>query len=285
MDALSGEHRALVAHRRRIAVVFPREHGAWAMMSVPYIAGLLAGWGADDGRERVAAGVAGLIAVVLLHLGRPSLVRLLKRRVLDGDAAAELLPLAAGAAAFLLPGIAVFLYLGFAAGYPDLVWLAGGAAILGAWHTIHSVRRRERTEVAELIGVALLTMTAPLGYYLGRGSLGMEAFTLWALSALYFGASIFVVRARLRGFPQGEAGRRFAGNKAAAYLLFMAAAVAVIVIAGGAPALVAFAFLPAFIWSIISLARTGSRLKVKREGIVQSVLSVWFLVILAAAFY
>jgi len=254
------------------------------MLLAPYLAGLLVAWSADWSSARVIQGIAGLTGIVMLHMGRPSLVRLLKRRVVAGPARDDLLPLAAGAALFLLPGAAIFLFLGSMGGYPGLWWLAAAALLFGGLHTIYSLRRRERSELAELIGVMLLTMTAPLGFYLGSGSFARQSWTIWALSALYFGASIFVIRARLRGAGVKSPVCLQPVISAWAYLAFMVSAVIFLVFTGLVPYAASMAFLPALLWSGNSLAHTGSRLQVKREGVVQSVLALWFLAMLTGAY-
>lgn len=280
---------------RRISLIFPREHGAWAVLLVPYAAGFVAGLrtGAGEPPGGAAPGVAGLLglgAVLLLHLGRPSAMRLIKRRRAGRVFSAEEASLLIGAALTLLPALLVFLWLALAAGYADVLWLALAAAALGAFHTVYSLRRRERSAGAELAGVALLTLGAPLGFYLGSGFLGTDALRFWLLSGLYFGISIFVVRARIRGAAMSRSRTLSLREKvdlavkAAAYLLAMAAIAGLLAATGWIPWEALLAFLPATAWSAASLMRIGTALKVTREGIVQTLMSLWFLVVALAVF-
>lgn len=289
MDAFRQHgHSALAYRRRKITLVFPREHGAWAMLLVPFVAGLAAGVNDHWTAAAATAGLLGLAGIIFLHLGRPSLIRLLKRRMANGSFGQDSLPLAAGFAALFLPGVAIILLLGLAAGYSGLFWFALGAASLAALHTSFSLRHRDRSAVAELIGVLLLTMSAPLGFYLGNGALKTESLLLWFLTWLYFGASIFVVKARLRGAASRSrltpAKKLRLGYKIVVYLAFMAAAISTMVITDLVPAAVALAYIPALLWSLISVASIGSELRVKQEGVIQTALAIWFLVVLMAAF-
>jgi hypothetical protein len=263
--------------------VLPREHGAWAILLAPYAIGATAG-----GLSWTQA--AGLVAVLLGFFSRPPLALLLKRRSRgappsDDNALLWLnfgLPLAA--AVILLVSMMLL---------RQLWWLPiFGAVALALFlaHALMALRRRERSVPAELLGISLLTLTAPLAYYLGHGNITGEAAMLWLLCAAYFGASVFFVKMKLKAAVAGrrrlpDAGRVSLAASSLLYTAVMAALVLVATSAGWAPPLVPAAFGPVTIYALWSAATLGRQLKIKKEGIVQTALTVLFTGIMVVAYW
>ena len=173
-------------HRIAFKQLIPREHGVWPMFLVPLLVGA--------GVAPISDGMVGLLlsAAIFAHVARYELLLLVRLRAKGGvDRRAFLLFLSSSALAFTS---ALFLVL-------EARWLllslGGGALLFMALHTFLALKRTERSIHGELLGIAGLTMTAPAAYYVAAGELNVAAFTLWLLSFLYFGRSVFYVKMKV----------------------------------------------------------------------------------------
>lgn len=179
----------------------PEERGAWAILLVPFFC---------------AAAVAGRWNMPLLLSGVFALSLFLLRGSLEGQRGSArwralvapshvlLLVISAGAGAWLI----------FFHRRGQLLWFAAVAAVLFfIQRRLVQAHRQQRTEkrslAAELAGVGLLTLTAPVAWVAARGSLfdpppttgggvapGVE---IWLLNLLFFLGSILYVKYRVRG--------------------------------------------------------------------------------------
>lgn len=273
-----------MAQGRASLIVVPREHGAWAMLVVPYIVG------ASIAGSLTARVVAGLAGVLLLFFSRASLALLLKSRSIDGSFGAGSLSRWLNLAIFAAAGSLVFLYLMVSGG----IWQLGVVAVLGTalffvheWLVWH---RRERSVAAELVGVALLTLTAPVAVFLSDcDSCERLAVNLWLLNALYFGASVFYVKMRLKTSarkrkPASLKARSIAAQGSVVYMATVILVLAVLSASDSIPPEAVAAFLPMICyqtWGIMSGARS---MTLKAEGAAQTVLSAVFTLLLVGAY-
>jgi hypothetical protein len=62
-----------------------------------------------------------------------------------------------------------------------------------------AIRTEKRNLAAELVGVALLTLTAPAAWIAARGLLDATAVELWLLCLLFFTGGVLYVKYRVRG--------------------------------------------------------------------------------------
>lgn len=276
MDAGRAQRYPKLAQgRRKIVSVMPKEHGAWAMLLVPYLIGVHALGGL---RAEIALGLAGIL---LLYLSRPALMILLKRRVIDGNFGDDAQPLLAGFSLFSSLGTAVFLWLIFGRGLTGILYLGGAGLALFLLYSWYSLTRRERSAAAEFIGVAMLTLTASLGGYLSTGALGSDVMVVWILNALYFGASVYYIKMKRRASTkrverlswQEKIGLAW---KLLIYLTVLIVAVAALVIAGLAPLLSPVAFTPVLLYQIGSILSLSPVVNIRREGWTQTLLALAF---------
>src|SRR5262247_3466589 len=159
----------------RSALKLPKEHGAWAMLYVPFILGVAVAW-------RVNWPVLLLLlSATAVFISRESLLVYWRARARGRDAVEagkSFLLYLALAAAFGAPLILAF----------GLIWLIPlgliGAALL-LINGRQATRMEERGTTGEIMAIAGLTMTAPAAYYAAGGRWEMAAFRLWMLSALY----------------------------------------------------------------------------------------------------
>ncbi|MBE0428462.1 MAG: YwiC-like family protein [Thermoleophilia bacterium] len=254
------------------------------MLVIPYVtaAAAAAGFSATDT-------LIGLAGILLIHIGRPSLMLLLKRRVKQGDFGNESGALVAGFTLMGAPGVAIFAWLWLGRGLSGLPWLGMAGAALFLFYTALSLKRRERAALSEFAGIALLTFAAPLGCYLAAGDLDLDrAAGIWILNSLYFGVSVYYVKMKMRA----KAGRRHLSlmeklalaRRTLFYLAFMVPALVLTLWAGLAPYLSALAYLPIFVYTGVSIATLGPGGRIRQEGWRQAAISLAFAMLLVISY-
>ncbi len=274
---------------RRLAagLMLPREHGAWAMLLMPYLVGTLAaGWGGWPSFLL-------LVAVLLLFsASRPLEVALQSsaRPREPKGAGAGLSPARAGdyggemreRSHRALVHLSAYLGLGGGAGLLLLVvfqrWdllalgLASGAAL--ALQLPLKRQRLDRGRPARLLSIAALSATGPAAYYAASGMLDRHAAAVWGLAFLYSAAGLFYVRliyqppARLKlETPQRLRAR--AGRQMAAYLAVATLAVAGLTAFGWMPPLAGLALLPTIAKAAWAWAKPEYRPTLKQVGLTE----------------
>ncbi|HKR62081.1 MAG TPA: YwiC-like family protein, partial [Pyrinomonadaceae bacterium] len=244
----------------RAVLKMPREHGAWVMLYVPLIAGVLVAWNFSF---RVL--LFGLSAT-FLFIARESLLtwwRAYRRGEHRVEALLRLgiyLSLAALSIGPLI--LADRLY--------ALVPLGLVALLLLAVNAEMAAKREDRTIVGEILAIAGLTMTAPAANYVAEGTWQDTAIWLWFLSALYFASSVFYIKLRVNLVnPRKQEARKSVWRRCASYhaLLFVSLFLLATTDQLNHFALVAFA--PAITRASWSLVKTGGRLDLKRLGLLE----------------
>src|SRR5262245_37101437 len=171
----------------RSKLKLPKEHGAWAMLYVPFALGVaVAGWFSWPVLLLFGATTA-------MFISRESLLvwRRARNRGREAKEAGMLL--------------AIYLAIAALCGTPlILVWrlhwliplgLFGAALLLV--NAEQATRLDERSIAGELLAICGLTLTAPASYYVARGMWDKIAIWLWLLSVLYFASSVFYIKLRI----------------------------------------------------------------------------------------
>ncbi|MBI4305336.1 MAG: YwiC-like family protein, partial [Chloroflexi bacterium] len=231
-----------LATRPRRRIVIPREHGAWAMLLVPFVIGTAVGPG--FGWQSLLF----LISMLAFFAARYPLTLLVKRTRANGRAErrGELLAwmLAYGGVGLVAGAPLVFYY-----GRILLVPLAIVFALLVLVQLYLGTRRLDRTAQGELFAIAGLSLAAPAAYYAGGLPLDANAAWLWLLSFLYSASSVFYVKMKVRhratatiSWPLRR--RLEIGRGSAIYQALLVTVVVCLAILGYLPALAPLAFLP-----------------------------------------
>ena len=139
----------------------PREHGAWAMLYLPLVLGVIVAWPVP-----LVPGSLLVASTTAAYLAQHAAGVLLRRRGAPGTG----VWLALYGAVAVLSGAA--LILGF--GLRDLLWLALPSLVLLGWYARH--RRNTRRQIdrslrSQLASVAVLALTAPAAVIVARGQL------------------------------------------------------------------------------------------------------------------
>lgn len=253
----------------------PKEHGAWAMLYVPFVLGLLVA-------GRLSWSVLLLfLAVSALFISREALQVWWRARARGRSAPHE--------AKLLL------IYLGIAAlcGLPlllvaHLYWLLpiGGIGLaLLIINGKQAVDLEARTVSSELLAIGGLTLTAPAAYYAARGLWEATALWLWVLSALYFASSVFYIKLRIyRLNPRKQDEQRRAWQSCAVYHSFLCVALLAFWLTGNLPLFVLLAFAPVLARTLWSLFKPVTQVNLRRAGLMEIGYSIIFLVCLALSF-
>ena len=245
----------------------PREHGAWAMWIVPMLSAAIV--------TRFSAIFFLLfVCFALLYTVHHPIVMMLKRkRIADTGDMKQVIAVALPA---VLIGIALVWF-------GDLVWLLlfGAAEIAIFTFSVKSFLDRERRSVFnELTVVAALTLSAPAGYYAITGKLDLVAAVLYALNFLFFGSSIFYVKARiefLRFKGEWKSEAKKARAMMIAYHLFLVLAVASAAYFGIMSIWILLGFVPMLVQVAVGMLSGKTKMNFTRLGFALVAQSVIFL--------
>lgn len=259
----------------RSELKLPREHGAWAMLYVPYVLGVSAAW-------RVWPPVLLLLlAMTALFISRESLLVWIRARRRGGaakDAGKMLIIYLATAAICGLPLILVW----------RLYWLTPIAAcgvVLLLFNGAQAAQLEERSIANELLAICGLTLTAPAGYYVARGVWDGTAIWLWLLCILYFASSVFYIKLRIyRLNPRKQAEQRRLRQSCAFYHSFLLLGLLGMFAIGDLPLFSVIAFAPILARAFWSLFKPAGQVNLKRAGILEIVYAVVFLILVALSF-
>jgi hypothetical protein len=256
--------------RLSATLMLPREHGAWAMLMMPYILGtLVAGWGGLPSFLVLAS------VLMLFAAGRPL------------EAA-----LRAGGGYAVVP-LALYLVVGGAAGVALLVayqrWMlllmaAAAGAVLGAQLLLRG-RRLDRSWPARLVSIAALSATGPAAYYAATTSLDIRALAVWVMPLLYSGASVFYVRLYYRTPPKQQVdGRRQAEGRMVGYLAVAVTMMAILALVGWLPPLGVIVMIPVAVKVAAAWRKRESRPSLRRIGMAEMGHSTLFVVLATIVF-
>jgi hypothetical protein len=253
----------------RSALKLPKEHGAWAMLYVPFVLGV-----AVAGRVNWPVLLL-LLSTTAAFISRESLLVYWRARAREreaADAGRTLLLYLALAATFGSPLIFAF----------KLFWLIPlglvGAALLFI-NGKQATRMEERETTGEIMAIVGLTMTAPAAYYVACGRWDMTAFWLWLLSALYMASSVFYIKLRVyRLNPRKQAEQRQAFRSCAFYHSFLVVALPALIFAESLGLFTFIAFAPALVRTFWGMFAPQSKVNLMRAGILEIVYSLVFLV-------
>lgn len=261
----------------------PREHGAWAMLLVPYVVALgAAGWPDLPGLLFLMTALAFFVARQPLFL----LVRSVRRRE-DAQTRQSMLGwFTAYAAVGTVGGLGLLVVYGR--------WgliVIGVLALLGFLvHLILVTNRQDRSVPGELAIIAALSLSAPGAYYSVTGNADLTAVALWVLNFLYSGSSVFYVKLRvgqiMRTGPLAtpEARRRLSRDTVLYHIALFIAAVGLTWVRV-VPVLAPVAFVPLLTKVGLALAGKRPEVNLRQVGHAEVRQAVLFAVLMIAAYW
>ena len=180
-------------HRRRL-LVFPREHGAWAMLLVPLATGSAVGVLADGrGLPLVPLTIA---AISLLWLRTP-VESYLGTAPLRARSASEQRLVRHAAIGLTGASVAAFVWLFSTGGYRYLGWVGGAVVLAVCVQAYLKTSGRSWRVAAQLAGLVGLTAAAPAAYYVSTNRWNALSALLWITNWLFAANQIQFVHLRI----------------------------------------------------------------------------------------
>jgi hypothetical protein len=268
----------------------PAEHGAWGLLAVPFASAVaIGGVGASQAWPLVLVTLAILSAFLL----RTSLEGCTWRAMADPpNLGLGVIGLGSG-----------FALLFFYGRWP-LIWLALAAALLylvqrslvhhhdlnrASGNPVRARRAEKRSLAAELVGVSLLSLTAPAAWVAIRGHLESAALELWAGNLLFFLGGVLYVKYRVRGLHAHRSFRGLGDRIGFAWPVFVYHLALIAFLAGwilmaARPVLLILAFAPGIFRAFQLAFQLGERFPIRRLGWSEVAHSVVFATLLILAF-
>lgn len=227
--------------------VLPREHGAWAMLILPFFTGMLAGgWN----RWHLPLFAGWLALFLFSNVALQAVKRMKERRFYLKWA--------------LIYGTAALLFLsGPVLREPRLLWF--GALLLPVFfiNAYYAKRRMERRLLNDFFAVSGLSAGGWIAYVAGAGRWDETAWWIGGFYILFFMGSVFFVKTLIR-----EKNNRSFRWASWGYHALVVAFVLMIDLAGAA-----LAFVPSFLRAVLFYGRP---LRPKQTGMIETVNSLVF---------
>ena len=259
----------------RTNLKLPREHGAWAMLYVPFVMGILVA-GSFSWRVLLLG-----LSMTFVFIAREPLLLWWRARNQGKESGAmgRLVLIYFGLAAFFGTPLVFFSHL---FGLLPLALLV--IALLGI-NTLQAGQREDRTVLGESLAIVGLTLTAPAAYYVAHGRWEVVALWLWTLSALYFASSIFYIKLRVLALnPRKQQAREQAWWYCALYHSSLLISLVVLALTSSVYLFALVAFGPALLRAFWSLLRPAHQLNLRRVGVLEICYSLIFLIFMAMTF-
>jgi len=257
-----------------MAVKMPAEHGAWGILIIPFL---------------VAAALAGVWNIPLLLTAIAALSLFILRGSIEQQGGYKMLRDPAHFSLFLI-GLAAGLPLAFVYDRWQLILVGHIAIPLYAIQkriarTDPHTRKEKRSLVAELLGVGILTLTAPAAWIAARSRLDAQGYQVWLLNLLFFIGGILYVKYRVRAIAAhrqfGDVREKLAfAWPVVVYHLMIVVFLAAWIVLASFPLAVILAFIPAVLRANALLLHLGQRFPIKRLGWTEVVHSVVFAALL-----
>ncbi|HZS10488.1 MAG TPA: YwiC-like family protein [Blastocatellia bacterium] len=253
----------------------PREHGAWAMLYVPFVLGVLTAGGVTP------AALLLLASASAMFISRESLLAWWRARARgrESGSAGRLLATWLGLAALFGAPLIVVYHL----------WLLIPLALVGtallAINGKQALELEDRSIRSEVLAISAMTLTAPAAYYVIRGVWDQTAFWLWGLSVLFFSSSVFYIKLRILNLNRRrQERRRQVWQHCALYHGFLLAALLTLAVTGRLHLFTVIAFAPVMARTFLTLIRPPAQVNLKRAGLLELAWSLVFLVFTTLTF-
>lgn len=269
----------------------PSEHGAWGMLAVPFACAVAVGGvhSPDEGWPLALVTLA-ILSVFVLQAS----LEARSWRAIAEPAHIGLVVIA------LSSGLALLFHYDR---WP-LIWLGLAGVLLYLIQRLmvrrHEVdrassneerarRAEKRSLAAELVGVSLLSLTAPAAWVAIRGRLEFVAIEIWAGNLLFFLGGVLYVKYRVRGLHAHRAFRNLGERIGFAWPVFLyhlalAAFLAAWILLESRQALLILAFAPGIFRAFQLAFQLGERFPIRRLGWSEVAHSAVFATLLILAF-
>lgn len=265
--------------KRRRGFFIPKEHGAWAMLYVPFVTGVCVAARSQGLRLPWNAGILPLfLAITFGYLSRLPFVEWLRSKYKNLYALKFFIGYAS--AGILTYFTLVFLY----KLWTLLPLLSIGSSFWG-FYTYQTLKGKHRSTTGEVAGILGLTFTAPMAHYVIIGSLTKMAWLLWLLNLLFFSSSVFYVKLRVEAHVRKDQlyslrDRLAISRGCIIYHLLLFVFIGTLCLLRLVPAMIFAAFLPILIRGIIAIVHLPKTLSLKRIGFSELAYALFFMLML-----
>jgi hypothetical protein len=274
-------HFGVLNKRRLICLVAPREHGAWGLLLVPLTTGGVVGL--LIGGNALALAALTIAAIALLWLRTP-VESWLGTGVIRAQTPGERKAVGIAILALVKIGALALAFLFWNGRNLELIFL--GLIAIAAFLAQMLLRKLGYPRMlAQVVGMAGLTVTAPAAYYVVTGRLDRTAWGLWIANFLFAGNQIHFVQLRIHAARISGRAQKFlrgfgflAGEVALAWALMIAWRF--YLLSGFA----VLAFFPLLIRGALWFVEGWRPLEVRRLGWTELAHSLVFAVLLVAGF-
>jgi len=277
-EAATGKARS----ERRLALILPREHGAWGLLLVPMVTAAGVAFRESTHVLPVLLLLTATLTLFWLRTPVESLFGLSAMRAKTAEERSEVafvitaLMIVAGAA------LGTLLW----AGRNPALWLIGlaaGVAFLGQ-ALLKSLGRRARM-LSEIVGTIGLTSSAPAAYYVITGRFGATAWILWLANFIFAGNQIHYVQVRIHTAKVEGLKNKLASGWAFAVGQFaMAAILIAAAVRGFLPLIALVAFVPLLFRGWFYFFQKPGPLQVRKLGWSELRQAIAFCVLFITAF-
>ncbi|WCK55490.1 YwiC-like family protein [Aneurinibacillus sp. Ricciae_BoGa-3] len=163
-------------------LLMPKQHGAWAMIAVPFLAGI----GAS---HAVWLHIPLFLGWLSLYLASYPLLLAVKSVNKSGEYARWTAIYSAAALVFLLPPIW---------SRPALIWFGVAMIPFLAINFSFAKHKKERAFINDICAVMEMSLGGPASYFAATGQINAISVLVWLLSTLFFLGSVFYVKMHIR---------------------------------------------------------------------------------------
>jgi hypothetical protein len=262
-------------------IIFPREHGSWAILLVPFIIGAKIGGGFD------IKTLLFLISILSIFLAYQPATMLVKSKLkISNENVKDALN-------------SLFVFLPFAL-IPSLILIFRfelyGLLIFGAVGFVAFLVQiylaklnLDKTYGGQLFAMSMLVMSAPSAYYVQTGRFDLTLLQLYFLNLMFFGSGIIYVRMKISALATKKdkftlQEKLFIGRYNIAYHLAILFLIGVLFLNGSIGILIFAGFLPVVIHSIMGTFMLERRVKFKKLGWIETLYSILFAVMMIIEF-
>ncbi len=160
----------------------PREHGAWAMLIVPYLIGMFAS-------EVTWLHLIFFIGILAFYFASAPLLTVVRQPKLKKIAVPSFFIYVTIGAIFTFP----VLYL-----HPEIILISLFIIPFFLLNIVFAKLKKERLFFNDLCAIIALSFLVVISYYIGTGTIEAITFILMAINIIFFTASVFHVKTLIR---------------------------------------------------------------------------------------
>jgi len=278
-----------------LGIPSPKEKGSWGILLVPFVCAATLG-GAEYWPTMLLPTVVLLVCMIAAFLLRAAWEARTPQASWPQGWKEWITDLGRNRPVVLLAVVATYTGVLSLLWRPQLAWVGCLTAALYALQLWIAARHKDsgsrdkRSLAAEIIGVGLLTASAPAAWIAARGRLNAQGVAVWLANLLFFFGGVLYVKYRVRGilahrsFDHWTERLVFVWPVLGYHLILVAFLIALIAM-NNLPAAVLLAFVPALFRTFALLFQLGRSFPIRRLGWTEVGHSLVFAVVLIAAFW